>query len=130
MLSLFLMFKMIIFFLCPFFIYSKPFVMGELEGQLGNQFFIIAATVSLALDYDAIPIFPDLEKKKMYNIPFNRKKIFSHLNTYLPYVPQYSYKEPFYHYEKIPYRPNMKISGYFQSEKYFVHHKQEILSLF
>ena len=124
------MLNKIILFLWPFLIYSKPFVVGELEGQLGNQLFIIAATVSLALDHNAIPIFPDLEKKGQYNIPLNRKKLFSHLNTRLPHPPQHSYKEPFYHYAKIPYRPNIKISGYFQSEKYFAHHKQEILALF
>jgi len=124
--------KWIPIFLLPLLLTAKSFVVGDLEGQLGNQLFIIATTVSLALDHDATPIFPDLKKKKLYNIPINRKEVFSHLHSRLPDDTEYSYhyKEPYYHYAKIPYRPNMRISGYFQSEKYFAHHKQEILALF
>lgn len=124
------MFKKISLFLLPFFLYAKSFVVGELEGQLGNQFFIIAATVSLALDHNAIPVFPDLETKREYNIPLNREKVFPHLNTYSPPSIRFSYKEPHYHYAQIPYKRNMKLRGYFQSEKYFAHHKSEILQLF
>jgi len=101
-------------------------------GQLGNQLFIIAATVSLALDNDAEPIFPDLVINPAYNLPLNREKIFPHLNVVLP--PQFRvekyYNEPSFPYAPIPYTPNMQISGYFQSEKYFAHHKKEIVELF
>ncbi len=109
---------------------AKPFIVGELEGQLGNQFFIIAATVSLALDHDAIPVFPDLDNKKLYNIPLNRAQVFGHLNAGPASPVRYTYQEPYYHYAEILYRPNMKIRGYFQSEKYFAHHRDEILKLF
>jgi hypothetical protein len=119
-----------IYFLTGLLLCAKPFIIGELEGQLGNQFFIIAATVSLAIDHNATPVFPDLDKKKLYNIPLNRKQVFGHLNTQHPLAPSYTYREPYYQYAQIPYHPNMKICGYFQSEKYFVHHKEEILRLF
>ena len=97
---------------------------------MGNQFFIIATATSLALDHGAIAVFPDLENKKAYNIPLNREKVFSHLSAYSPRKVRSTYQEPFYHYQKIPYRPNMKIRGYFQSEKYFAHHRKEIMELF
>ncbi len=117
--------------MCPAGTLAQSFVVGELEGQLGNQFFIIAAAVSLSLDHHATPVFPDLEGKTLYNIPLNREKVFANLYTKLPSSPiQFVYKEPCYHYTPISYQPNMKICGYFQSEKYFYHHKQEILQLF
>lgn len=111
---------------------AKPFVKGSLWGQLGNQLFIIAATVSLALDNDADPIFPDLVINPNYNLPLNRQKIFSHLNVVMPAgakIESY-YNEPHFHYAPIPYTPNMQIHGYYQSEKYFEKHKKEILDLF
>lgn len=111
---------------------SAPFVMGSLSGQLGNQLFIIAATVSLALDNGAFPIFPDLGRCNKENIPLNYQYLFSHLTTTFPQFGRisYYYHEPHYHYAPIPYKPNICLLGYFQSEKYFAHHKQEILNLF
>ena len=41
-----------------------------------------------------------------------------------------TYKEPRFGYDPIPYQPNMKIEGYFQSYKYFDHHRDEICRLF
>lgn len=102
-------------------------------GQLGNQLFIIAATISLALDHGAEPLFPDLTTTQRENIPVNREQIFSliPLNMNLaPFPLNYCYQEPYFHYAKIPYQPNMKLFGYFQSEKYFIHQKEKILQLF
>lgn len=123
--------KVACFFLFfPCLLLAKPVVVGNLVGQLGNQFFIIAAATSLAIDNDAIAVFPDLEKKLGYNIPLNRKHVFPHLLTRHQNFLQYDYKEPHFHYAKIPYVPNIRIQGYFQSEKYFAHNKQAILDLF
>ncbi len=111
---------------------EKPFVMGSLRGQLGNQLFIIAATTSLALDHGAFPIFPDLAQKNEDNLLQNYKNLFPHLNTSFPSNGRiaYYYAEPHYYYTPIPYRSNICLMGYFQSEKYFRHHKKEILELF
>jgi hypothetical protein len=110
-----------------------PWIIGDLVGQLGNQLFVIAATFSLALDHGAIPIFPDLVVKDSLDLPVNYEKLF----YFLPYsIPRedkeirFSYQEPHFHYAPIPYEPNMRLSGFFQSEKYFAHHKREILELF
>lgn len=111
---------------------KQPFVMGSLKGQFGNQLFIIAATTSLALDHGALPIFPDLVRSKEDNIPLNYKTLLSHLNVTFPRFGRisYYYNEPHFHFAPIPYRPNICLIGYFQSEKYFAHHKNEILELF
>ncbi len=113
-------------------IVAKPFVVGSLwTGQLGNQFFEIAAAYSLALDNDAEPLFPDLASKTIDGIPTNYKKVFFRLDATKPQQPiQVYYKEPDYSYNPLPFHPNMCLIGYFQSEKYFVKHKKKILELF
>lgn len=120
------------FFLCfNSYLLATPFVIGDLMGQLGNQFFIIAAATSLALDNGATPIFPALSSVQKFNIPINHEKVFPHLNSSQPVEDiEFHYLEPHFHYAPIPYKPNMIIRGWFQSEKYFCHHKQEILNLF
>lgn len=106
--------------------------MGSLTGQLGNQLFIIAATTSLALDHGAHPIFPDFVRRDENNLFQNYQTLFSHLDPSFPSKGRiaYYYAEPHYSYTPIPYRPNICLVGYFQSEKYFRHHKKEILELF
>ena len=84
----------------------------------------------MSLDHGAEPIFPDLTQSLGQNIPLNRKHIFSHLHTELPANWEHLYLEPHFHYAPIPYFPNIKLRGYFQSEKYFAHHKETIIKLF
>lgn len=110
---------------------KKPYVLGILHNQLGNQLFEIAAAVSLALDHDAEAIFPQLKSQENDNIPLNYKYVFWRLNTADPETsPQFIYNDPDLHHKPIPYHPNMALLGAFQSEKYFLHHKKEILELF
>jgi hypothetical protein len=119
------------FFFIPLSIGAIPFVIGDLIGQLGNQMFTIAAATSLALDHDAEPLFPDLVQKNEFNIPLNYTKLFNRLKIGFPNPTiNYYYIEPHFHYAPIPYRPNMVIRGWFQSDKYFSHHKEEICNLF
>jgi len=128
------MFKKYCFFcMFPTFLQCAEYVVGEMMGQLGNQFFIIAATVALALDHNAEPLFPHLATETTENIPLNREEIFSHIHLNIKPIPvslNYRYLEPYFHYAKIPYQSNMSINGYFQSEKYFLHHKKTIIDLF
>lgn len=110
---------------------KTPFITCDLMGQLGNQFFQIAAATSLALDCGATPLFPSLVNEKAYNIPLNYSKVFYHLNTNQPESPiEHVYIEPQFPYSPIPVSMNMSIRGWFQSEKYFRHHKHEIMALF
>lgn len=122
------------FFCClPTWLQGTECVVGEIMGQLGNQLFIIAATVGLALDHQAEPFFPDLATRQTENVPLNREKLFSHMELHLtppPMSMQHRYVERSFHYAKIPYHPNMSINGYFQSEKYFINHKETIKQLF
>ena len=110
---------------------NQPFIIGTLEGQLGNQFFQIANTVSIALDNNVRAIFPDLKNKFTFNIPLNYKYVFYRLDACEPDSPVSTiYQEPYYHFTKVPYQEGMILKGWFQSEKYFKHHKNTIVKLF
>ena len=110
---------------------DNAFVVGALEGQLGNQCFQIATTFSHAWDHDATPLIPDLIKNPYYNIPTNREKIFWRIQTENPSPSiAFNYVEKATHYVPMPYHANMKLKGYFQSEKYFRKHKDKIIDLF
>ncbi len=109
------------------FIYSRYY-----GGRLGNQLFQIAAALSLAIDHNAEAVFPDYLLRNQYDIPINREMIFPHLNFEQPRAGvEYQYVENRdFKYSPIPYRPNMRILGYFQSEKFFKHNKDKILPYF
>lgn len=42
---------------------------------------------------------------------------------------QFEYHEPFFHYQSIPFREQLDLVGYFQSEKYFQNNRDVILGL-
>lgn len=131
-----------IFGTLPSILAANPYVTARLWGRFGNQLFIIAAATSLALENGVTPTFPDFAAaldpecnlKINYDLPSLRtdyEKIFYHLNVAQPIEEiEFYYKEPSFTYAPIPYQPNMIIEGWFQSEKYFINHKKEIIDLF
>lgn len=120
--------------LTPFYGYTTPYVTSHLMGQFGNQLFIMAAAISLALDNGASYVFPELDQSgddPIFNIPTNRERVFTKFTTSLPNrEPSVVYYEPEFCYNPIPYAPNTVLVGWFQSEKYFKHHQEEIRELF
>jgi hypothetical protein len=107
---------------------QKPYVIGELYGQAGNNFFQIAATCALAWDNNAEPYFPGLSIiPSLYHHFFSRCKVY-------PPSKEVSFVggggPPHQAYAPIPFHPSMKVDGYLQSEKYFVHHRERIVNLF
>lgn len=126
-----LTFTLFLFMLSP--LQARPYVSGEVMGQFGNQLFLIAAVTSVAIDNGAMPIFPDLlaTSQKELNTKHNYEKLFYKLKVFAPKKKlKKRYLEPHFHYKKIPFSKNMVVRGYFQSEKYFAHHKEHILNLF
>lgn len=114
------------------YIKRKPYIHMHLGGRLGNQMFQVAAALSLAEDFGAQAIFPDLSSNLGEDVPVNHKIIFRSLETkFLDVEPTYVFKEdPHFNFQPIPFHPNMEISGYFQSEKYFKHNKEKICAFF
>lgn len=104
----------------------------HLGGRLGNQMFQIAAALSLAEDYGAEALFPDLIDRKTEQVQLNHKCFYPSILAKRPqgkssYV---FYEHPHFHYQPIPFRPNMEVFGYFQSEKYFKNHKDKVCETF
>lgn len=103
----------------------------ELQGGLGNQLFQIATTTALALrnndkacfDIDGHKI--GLQGRDAINY---KENIFKNLlNKKID--TENVFTQNGFHYEEIPYSENLKLNGYFQSEKYFLDYRNEILNI-
>ena len=108
----------------------------EIMGGLGNQLFQIFTLISYGINskktlyFEDKPITCGMRTKKYWDTPLlqNLKKyIQSHANTDI------QYNEPFFHYMPIPelliVENNIKLHGYFQSEKYFIENKENIINI-
>src|SRR5271154_4436526 len=91
------------------------------SGRLGNQIFEIAATISLALDNNDSFVFPQWEYERFFNLHDCFSNNITNTETYT---------EPHFHYAKIPFKPNLNLSGYFKSHKYFDKHQDFIKKIF
>lgn len=133
---------MIYCFLCPLFLLmsffghafekQQGYVTVSLDGQFGNQLFQIATAYAYSLDHNLAFTVPDLIHKKRDGVPYNAEKIFlSRVDSYdLPYSPSLRWREPSFNYSEIPSSGAIELLGYFQSENYFKHRRNEILKLF
>lgn len=109
---------------------EKPFVSALTYGGLGNNLFQVAAASALAWDNNATPCFPSLDQnsEKYKHVLFRCE---THRYGKVSMTWTKANREAYAAiYETIPYQPNMQLDGYFQSEKYFLHHREEILNLF
>jgi hypothetical protein len=90
-------------------------------GRLGNQLFQIAATVAVATKHNDNYVFPPWAYEKNFNLhDCFSNNIFANAETY---------REPTFNYSRIPYKKNIDLSGFFQSEKYFLDCQDLIQSL-
>lgn len=80
------------------------------RGRLGNQLFQIATTVALAVRNNDRYVFPPWEHEKYFNL---HNCFVSNINS------RETFKENGFAYSSIPYKPNLNLSGFFRSEKYF-----------
>ena len=107
------------------------YVTCNMKFQLGNQLFAIATTVAYAIDNNLTPIFPGIERA--LGGAENYKNIFPNLDTTEIKTKYYQVSETKQHvYTPLKFVENRDIclSGYFQSEKYFIHHQDVIRKLF
>ena len=107
-------------------------VTSNLMGGLGNYMFQIATAYSLSLDSQDELIFNINDSLRVHEpIRSYTSNIFSKINfVEFNLDGLTNHYEPFFHYQKIPLLNNVKLNGYFQSEKYFSHNRTQILSLF
>lgn len=82
-------------------------------GYLGNKLFDLAAGYQLALDNNTDLTIPHSELDFIFLNKFFKSVDKSSIS------PSYEYHEPFFHYQKIPYKEGINLNGYFQSHRYF-----------
>lgn len=102
-----------------------PYLSAHMLGRLGNNMFQIAAASAAAWDNGAEPVFPELDPDSE---PY--RHVLMRCNVAPDSVEWVDWREPSYAYSPIEYRPNQRLVGYFQSERYFVHHRERISALF
>lgn len=110
---------------------DQPIVCGQLGGQLGNQLFIAAATLSYAWDHNAYPMFPALNID-LASLPYNRDRIFFRLDANTPSRPMVNIftEKKWNSDERISFQPDQTLWGCFQSWVHFHHHRKRILEMF
>jgi hypothetical protein len=112
----------------------------NLKGGLGNMLFQIAAAKSIAIDTNNDCSFPNLishlqylDSDGVYNPSLKHSSEYMQLLKNLkttPIIEHVHYLEyPFEYIETQITKQNTLIDGFFQSEKYFKHNRQEILDL-
>lgn len=87
-------------------------------GRLGNQLFQIAATMGIARRLSMDAVFPPWAYADFFSGPIPQAATISaDLPTYL---------EPSYHFQNPEINTSANLSGFFQSEKYFLHIQEEV----
>jgi|688.fasta_scaffold334865_2 hypothetical protein len=111
----------------------------KLKGGLGNMLFQIAAAKSLAIDNNTDCYFPNLlEHLKYLDIDKTHNPELNHSNEYIQILKKLKVNSlpqnrtslityPFDFIETPTIKENTIIDGFFQSEKYFSHNRNEIL---
>lgn len=98
----------------------------KLVGQMGNQMFQIAAAIGYAKKHNMSFHIPNrTENEKVW--PMALKWMGS---GPVPMPGSVIWHEPSHAYTEIPKHDNIILSGYFQSEKYFLHARQLIFDAF
>ena len=107
-------------------------VSNKLMGGLGNMLFQISAAFAISLrdDNEFICDISDMmiphKPYSQYSDNIFRKIKFSNIDVNYRLV-----DEKRFNFNEIPYyNENIKLNGYFQSEKYFINYRKEILNLF
>jgi hypothetical protein len=110
---------------------ENEFVTVDLLGQFGNQLFQIATAYAYSLDQNIPLSIPNLFTEKKWNIDRNAQRLFVDRIKATPLSrPLIKWQEPDLGYTPIPVTSKIRLTGYFQSEKYFKHRREEILNLF
>lgn len=106
---------------------EEPFVTCYLMGQMGNQLFQVATTLSYAWDHGARAVFPRLHVFE-YGLIQNRDSLFFRIDaSLLPRPCAHLVKEAAdYVYQPIPFYKDLCLFGYFQSWCYFDHHRARL----
>jgi hypothetical protein len=103
-----------------------------IRGGLGNILFQIATACSISIrDSMSFCIDASHYHGGHFNLEKYYKNFFRKLNFCNNFKEDFFFGESQHEFREIPkFESNTKLTGYFQSEKYFVQHRKEILELF
>jgi hypothetical protein len=99
-------------------------------GGLGNQLFQVAATYNLAKKFGDEPVFnfntshTPLQGNEIIKYKNNVFKEFKHSENI---IIDNIFSQSGHSFEEIPYKKNVQLQGFFQSEKFFTENKNEIV---
>lgn len=104
----------------------------NLMGGLGNYLFQIAAAYSYGLKHGKTPVFnTNMSIKVHKGIDTYFDNILRSIDRKDSVAAQTTLSEIGFHYTELPFVPNgVCLNGYFQSEKHFIEHEEEIRELF
>lgn len=104
----------------------------DTSGGLGNVLFQIAAAYSVSKrDNMKLLIDPTNHHGARYGIPKYTSNILRNINFSTTRLNFTGYGEQGHHFTEIPkFNYDTKLIGYFQTEKYFINYRTEILELF
>lgn len=116
---------------------EQSLVTATLGGQLGNQIFMVAATLAYAWDNNARPIFPDLNLTDEVAVhackfPINKERFFFRLDTSepsRPFTASFNSSNPYLE-KKVPFQRDVRLNCCFQSFNLFHHHRKKLLDIF
>lgn len=93
----------------------------QVVGQLGNKLFVIAAMIGWAKEHNDFFFIGDWKYSKYF------PNLIKNTNSSVAGNIRGIYREPTFGYVPIPFTyDNIYLSGYFQSEKYFEHCKEDV----
>jgi hypothetical protein len=105
-------------------------VTSNLIGGLGNYMFQVTTAYSMAIDNGDVSVFDGSNSIVVHKgITTYTDNILRNL-TFGDVVIDNEYNEPHFHYNLLEYKPNLRLNGYYQSEKYFQNNREKILELF
>tara|TARA_R110002020_G_scaffold269152_2_gene484466 strand:+ start:2920 stop:3708 length:789 start_codon:yes stop_codon:yes gene_type:complete len=107
----------------------------DLKGRMCNQMFQMAAAKALALEnndnfkcsYNVSGIKPSLEQTKKYRMTIFKNIQFEVFKINKKNIDEGTHD---FSYKEIDYKNGICLSGYYQSEKYFIHREKEIREMF
>lgn len=105
-----------------------PFITTKLSGRLGNNVFQIMTCMAHAWRNGVEYKIPSFTKSK-----YTRKTPFDYFPLLTPEHEaqiEYEHYQDGWTYEPIPYKPNMRLSGWFQNYQYFNEYRKELIEAF
>lgn len=96
------------------------FISCEFAGRIANNIFQAAAVYGIGEKHKLTPIFSNCLFSEFFKLPIGN----------IPYINEHNESDYTFAYHEVPYKDNLYLKGFFQSEKYFKHIRNRIVKIF